>query len=103
MKTEKSYYQKNKESSNSYKREYRQKLCITTEFYEQIAIPTRLKIDNYKCQECGNMRDLHVHHKHYNSETLTIHDLITLCRPCHIKEHKRTGLKTGLSYKECDE
>ena len=49
----------------------------------------RLEIDGYRCALCGEVYDLNVHHRHYNSlwresaET----DTITLCRSCHENLH----------------
>lgn len=45
----------------------------------------RLKIDNYTCQKCGELRGLHVHHvsyKNFGNENV-YEDLITLCEKCH--------------------
>lgn len=48
------------------------------------------KRDNYKCQVCGctqeeNNRKLDVHHIDYVKENLDPNNLISLCKPCHMK------------------
>ena len=54
-----------------------------------------LKRDNYLCQSCKkktkNNSELHVHHILFRSNggTDTKNNLITLCRPCHDKLHKK--------------
>jgi len=51
---------------------------------------TILQRDNYTCTRCGSKNNLQVHHltykrlKHEKPE-----DLITLCKQCHYKEHKK--------------
>lgn len=53
----------------------------------------QLKIDIYeargrKCEQCGNTRQLHIHHLTYkNIYNEEPEDLIILCKPCHEKEH----------------
>ena len=55
-----------------------------------------LKRDGWRCQHCGSMRNLEVHHKQFRSlagddeET----NLITLCMPCHraVHEHQEAAL-----------
>lgn len=47
-----------------------------------------LKRDNYKCIECGNSKDLLVHHrdgkgKGFKIKNNNLNNLITLCRGCH--------------------
>lgn len=52
-----------------------------------------LERDGYKCCECGSSRNLHVHHTTYKrifDEQSS--DLITLCRDCHKKQHKKKKL-----------
>lgn len=49
--------------------------------------------DDYKCQKCGNLYDLHVHHllsyAEYEELRLDIDNAVTLCRDCHYKEHSK--------------
>lgn len=52
--------------------------------------PIILKRDNYECKKCGSIKYIIVHHI-IPLEKGGTHDeknLITLCRKCHIKEHK---------------
>ncbi|MEK6880326.1 MAG: HNH endonuclease signature motif containing protein, partial [Nanoarchaeota archaeon] len=39
--------------------------------------------DNFICQECGDYRDLTIHHIDYNKKNNNPNNLITLCRSCH--------------------
>lgn len=57
----------------------------------------RIKVytrDDYKCQDCGAKDiELNAHHimsfAEYPELRFDINNGITLCKPCHIKEHKR--------------
>jgi len=55
-----------------------------------------LRRDGWRCQLCGTMFSLEVHHKEFRSRLG--HDceenLITLCNSCHAAVHRRSG-KTG--------
>ena len=50
-----------------------------------------LRRDRWRCQSCGNMSNLEVHHKQFRSHSG--HDseenLITLCASCHQEMHSR--------------
>jgi 5-methylcytosine-specific restriction endonuclease McrA len=52
-----------------------------------------LRRDGWRCQSCGTMSNLEVHHKQlrshsgYDSEE----NLITLCSTCHASVHGQTG------------
>jgi 5-methylcytosine-specific restriction endonuclease McrA len=50
-----------------------------------------LERDGWRCQECGSLSNLQVHHLNprsgLGSDTVT--NLITLCAPCHGKRHGR--------------
>jgi len=54
-----------------------------------------LERDNYECQKCGSTECLHCHHlKGIHWEPLESADVdmcMTLCKSCHIKEHKKPG------------
>jgi len=67
-------------------------------YKEQLLTPEwkarRLQIlerDNYTCKKCGNKTRLQIHHKKYIKGKMAWESpdkhLITLCRPCHQKEH----------------
>ena len=48
-----------------------------------------LRRDGYKCQMCGAVMNLDVHHVSYeNLCNEKLSDLVTLCRECHKKLHK---------------
>ena len=51
--------------------------------------------DGWRCQDCGTMRDLQVHHLKPRSQLGgdVMHNLITLCAGCHKKRHGRGGQK----------
>jgi 5-methylcytosine-specific restriction endonuclease McrA len=47
--------------------------------------------DGWKCQFCGTMSNLEVHHKQFRSHSGddSEENLITLCTACHATEHGR--------------
>jgi 5-methylcytosine-specific restriction endonuclease McrA len=49
-----------------------------------------LERDGWRCQDCGTMKDLQVHHikprSHLGGDVT--HNLITLCANCHKKRHE---------------
>jgi 5-methylcytosine-specific restriction endonuclease McrA len=50
-----------------------------------------LERDGWRCQECGSMKGLEVHHMKPRSRLGgdVMHNLITLCVSCHGKSHVR--------------
>jgi 5-methylcytosine-specific restriction endonuclease McrA len=48
-----------------------------------------LERDGWRCQDCGAMKDLQVHHMKPRSQLGgdVVHNLITLCANCHGKRH----------------
>jgi 5-methylcytosine-specific restriction endonuclease McrA len=50
-----------------------------------------LKRDGWRCQDCGAMKDLQVHHIKRRSQLGgdVMQNLITLCASCHGKRHGR--------------
>ena len=57
----------------------------------------QLKINHvgYKCQDCGNQKDIQVHHLKYRKiYNVKLNDLLVLCRTCHVKRHKKINLKS---------
>jgi ATP-dependent DNA helicase RecQ len=48
-----------------------------------------LERDSWRCQLCGSMQDLHVHHQTFRSHggADCIDNLVTLCSGCHFKLH----------------
>ena len=49
-----------------------------------------LERDGWRCQNCGSMKDLQVHHMKPRSQLGgdVIHNLITLCVTCHRDRHE---------------
>ena len=50
-----------------------------------------LRRDGWRCQFCGSMTNLEVHHQTFRSHSGPDHEgnLITLCAGCHSAEHRR--------------
>jgi 5-methylcytosine-specific restriction endonuclease McrA len=50
-----------------------------------------LRRDGWRCQSCGGMSNLEVHHREFRSHSGTDleENLITLCSACHAKVHGR--------------
>lgn len=49
-----------------------------------------LRRDNWRCQFCGVMSNLEIHHKQFRSHSGEDSEpnLITLCTACHTEEHR---------------
>jgi 5-methylcytosine-specific restriction endonuclease McrA len=47
--------------------------------------------DGWRCQSCGAMSNLEVHHREFRSHSGpdSEENLITLCAPCHARVHRR--------------
>lgn len=59
--------------------------------------------DNFKCSCCGDTENLNVHHITYeNYKDEYLHELITLCKKCHYKAHKKHLIIMILNKKEMD-
>jgi len=54
-----------------------------------------LRRDGWRCQSCGAMSNLEVHHKEFRSHSGDDSDqnLITLCATCHASLHRRDGVR----------
>jgi ATP-dependent DNA helicase RecQ len=50
-----------------------------------------LRRDGWRCQSCGTMSNLEVHHREFRSHSGsdTEENLITLCTACHARVHRR--------------
>ena len=48
-----------------------------------------LRRDSWRCQSCGTMSNLEVHHKKFRSQSGhdTEENLLTLCSKCHARVH----------------
>jgi 5-methylcytosine-specific restriction endonuclease McrA len=62
---------------------------IEPQLYEQIRNQV-LRRDSWRCQLCGAMSNLEVHHKEFRSRSGDDSDqnLITLCSECHASMHR---------------
>jgi 5-methylcytosine-specific restriction endonuclease McrA len=58
--------------------------------YESLRLEI-LRRDSWRCQSCGTMSNLEVHHKEFRSHSGedTEGNLITLCTACHGGVHRR--------------
>ena len=68
------------------------RLRLDPESYEALRQRV-LRRDGWRCQLCGTLSNLEVHHKQFRSHSG--HDsednLITLCSPCHSSVHGLSG------------
>ena len=50
-----------------------------------------LRRDSWRCQSCGTMSNLEVHHREFRSQSGvdSEENLITLCAACHARMHRR--------------
>jgi 5-methylcytosine-specific restriction endonuclease McrA len=58
-----------------------------------------LRRDGWRCQSCGTMSSLEVHHNHFRSQSGddSEENLITLCTACHHETHHYCESKTERS------
>ena len=58
--------------------------------YEDLRLRV-LRRDNWRCQSCGGMSNLEVHHQRFRSHSGedSEDNLITLCSACHSEAHGR--------------
>jgi 5-methylcytosine-specific restriction endonuclease McrA len=63
---------------------------LDPDFYQQLQLQV-LRRDGWKCQSCGTMRNLEIHHKEFRSHSGddSEQNLITLCNTCHTAIHRR--------------
>jgi 5-methylcytosine-specific restriction endonuclease McrA len=66
----------------------RPRIKLALDAYEQLRQQV-LGRDNWRCQNCGRLENLEVHHKRMRSQGGDDSDvnLITLCHSCHANEH----------------
>jgi 5-methylcytosine-specific restriction endonuclease McrA len=69
------------------------RLLLTPEFYEDVRQQV-LRRDGWRCQSCGTMSNLEVHHKEFRSQAGddSAENLITLCVRCHAGVHNGARL-----------
>jgi 5-methylcytosine-specific restriction endonuclease McrA len=58
--------------------------------YESLRLQI-LRRDGWRCQSCGTMSNLEVHHRNFRSHSGADAEknLITLCSACHTRVHRR--------------
>jgi len=68
-------------------------LQLGLESYENLRQQV-LRRDGWRCQSCGAMSNLEVHHKQFRSRSGndSEQNLITLCSTCHAQTHGRSHL-----------
>ena len=66
------------------------RLRLNHELYEQLRRKV-LRRDGWRCQACGAMSNLEVHHRDFRSQSGddSEQNLITLCSACHATVHNR--------------
>jgi 5-methylcytosine-specific restriction endonuclease McrA len=66
------------------------RLRLDPESYE-ILRQKVLRRDGWRCQACGTLSNLEVHHKEFRSQSGddSEENLITLCADCHARAHNR--------------
>ena len=66
------------------------RLQLDPDLYEQLRNQV-LRRDGWRCQLCGVMANLEVHHREFRSHSGrdSEENLITLCTPCHATLHHR--------------
>ncbi len=64
------------------------RLRLYPELYEQLCREV-LQRDGWRCQSCGSLKNLQVHHKGFRSQSGddSEQNLITLCSDCHLTLH----------------
>jgi len=67
----------------------RPRLRLDTALYEQLRVQV-LSRDGWRCQSCGLMSNLEVHHKRFRSQAGndSERNLVTLCGTCHSSQHR---------------
>jgi 5-methylcytosine-specific restriction endonuclease McrA len=64
------------------------RLRLDTSAYQELCLQV-LERDKWRCQNCGGMRQLQVHHQQFRSQAGddAEENLITLCESCHKMLH----------------
>ena len=71
---------------------YRYKNFLKSDYWKEVK-QVVLERDNYQCCHCGATENLAIHHKtyeHHRDELNHLDDLVSLCRSCHMKEHRNS-------------
>lgn len=66
----------------------RPRVKLASDDYERLRQRV-LRRDCWRCQNCGSLKNLEVHHKTFRSQSGedSEFNLITLCNSCHANEH----------------
>ena len=66
------------------------RLRLEPALYDELRLQV-LRRDGWRCQACGTMSNLEVHHKEFRSQSGddSEQNLITLCSSCHARMHCR--------------
>ena len=57
-----------------------------------------LERDEWRCQKCGSLENLQVHHQTKRSQqgNDALANLVTLCAHCHMEEHGQLGFRSAV-------
>lgn len=71
-------------------------LRLNTKSYRQLHRQI-LERDSWRCQNCGSMQNLEVHHQQFRSRSGSDEEqnLVTLCAKCHKQLHRRVAAATS--------
>ena len=64
------------------------RIQLSPEAYAQLRLVV-LNRDSWRCQNCGSLQNLEVHHQQFRSHSGSDSEenLITLCNDCHLSQH----------------
>jgi 5-methylcytosine-specific restriction endonuclease McrA len=64
---------------------------LEPEAYDRLRLEI-LERDHWRCQNCGSMHNLQIHHQELRSHSGndTKENLITLCETCHLRAHRQS-------------
>jgi 5-methylcytosine-specific restriction endonuclease McrA len=73
------------------------RLRLNSESYGELHRQVRER-DRWRCQACGSMQHLQVHHLEFRSHSGSDveQNLVTLCADCHERVHRRTSGRKAL-------
>ncbi len=75
-------------------------LRLDSDLYDGLRIQV-LRRDNWRCQSCGKMSNLEVHHNEFRSRSGddSPQNLITLCSKCHAAVHNGSRSPESLTHR----
>lgn len=95
---------KSKNKSGKGDREYYRGVYLKSKHW--LLLKRKKLLESPTCEKCGKENDLDIHHIRYkNLYDVELSDLQTLCRGCHVLEHKQIKIskQRKLNRKECKE